>query len=81
MKLNDIRKLKTEDIQKKLLQLKQELSMLQGQAATGTPPKSPGKIKQIKKTMARMRTIEYERQIEELLAKASDSKDKKESKK
>ncbi len=74
MKTKEARKLKTEDLQKKLQELKLELSTLQGQAATGTPPKSPGMIKQLKKTMARLRTIEYERKLDELTKKYSEAK-------
>ncbi len=76
MKTKEIRKLKPEEMEKKLGELKLELTTLEGQSATGTPPKSPGKIKQLKKTIAKMRTIEYERQLEELQKKAEGGQSK-----
>lgn len=57
MKYKEIQKLKPEELQKKYSELKSELMKLKGQSATGTPPKSPGRIKQIKRTIARMNTL------------------------
>lgn len=60
MKPKEIRKLSGKEIEKKVLELKEELSKLHGQAATSTPPKNPGRIKQIKRTLARIKTISHE---------------------
>jgi len=38
---------------------------LQGQSKTGTPPKNPGMIKKLKKTIARMHTTKNEKTKEE----------------
>lgn len=56
MKKKEINKLSPEDTQKKIEELKIELMTLQGQAATGTPPKNPGRIKQIKRIIAKLLT-------------------------
>jgi len=56
MKKKEIQKLSTEDMTKKMSELKLELMTLQGQAATGTPPKNPGRIKQIKRIIAKLLT-------------------------
>ncbi len=63
MKTKEIRNLKEQDFEKKAFELKTELSKLQGQAATSTPPKNPGQIKQIKRTLARMLTIKKEKEL------------------
>ena len=72
MKTKEVKKLKKEDLNKKIQELKLELTILQGQAATGTPPKSPGQIKKIRRTLARMRTIEYQRKLSELQKKQEE---------
>jgi len=41
----------------KLIELKKELMQAQSQVATGTSLKNPGKIKSIKKTIARIYTL------------------------
>lgn len=74
MKIKDIRKLNPEDLEKKLSEIGQELSILKGQSATGTPPKNPGKIKLLRKTIARIKTIQTEREIEEFKKKFERSK-------
>jgi len=44
------------DLKKKMSELKIELLKLNTQVATGTTPKSPGQLKKIKKTIARIMT-------------------------
>jgi large subunit ribosomal protein L29 len=46
-----------EDLNTKLEELKKELIKVNAQIATGTTPKSPGHVKQIKKNIARILTI------------------------
>lgn len=65
MKSKEIRKLKKEEKDKKLSEAKREVMILQGQAKTGTPPKNPGMIKKLKRTIARMHTIENEEKLKE----------------
>ena len=66
MKIKDIRKLKGEELNKKKSELTTELIKLKGQSATGTPPKSPGQIKQIKRTLAKMKTLQREKELESI---------------
>ena len=61
MKLKEIRTKKDEDLRKDLEQLKKELMQLNAQVAMGTTPKSPGLLRSIKKTIARIKTIQKER--------------------
>ena len=53
MKIKDLRSMSKED----LIELRKELIKHNAQIATGTTPKSPGQVKQTKKTIARILTI------------------------
>jgi len=61
MKTKELRNLSKKDLEIKLEELKKELIKLNAQVATGTVPKSPGQIKQIKKTIAKILTITKEK--------------------
>lgn len=61
MKIKEIRNLSDKDLNQKLRELEEELVKLNAQASTGTQMKSPGKIKQIKKSRARVNTVLKER--------------------
>ncbi len=63
MKINEIRALSPEERKKKLEELRTELIRLRLQAATGTLD-NPGKIKAIKKTIARILTVMREEGLE-----------------
>ena len=62
MKTNDIRKLSSEDLDKKALELKTELFNLRFQLATGQL-ENPSYIKSVKKDIARVKTIQREREL------------------
>ena len=49
------------DIEKKIIELNKELMKLNSQIATGTIPKSPGKIRELKKIIAKIMTIKNEK--------------------
>ena len=48
--------MKDEELNKKTVELKNELMKLNAQVAVGTTPKSPKQLKLIKKTIARIKT-------------------------
>lgn len=58
MKYKQIKTLLPEDQQKKIAESKIELIKLNGQVATGTAPKSPGRIRQLKKIVAQILTAQ-----------------------
>ena len=60
MQTNELRKLTTEDLNKKVLECKEELFNLRMQKATGTLEK-PSRINELRKTVARIKTILNER--------------------
>ena len=63
MKTNDIIKLSTEEINTKITESKEELFNLRMKQATGTL-ENPARIRELRKTVARLKTILREREIE-----------------
>ena len=62
MKVNEIRELSTEEINKKLVEAKEELFNLRFKQATGSLEK-PSRITELRKLVARMKTILREREL------------------
>ncbi len=57
LKVKDIRNMSSEERLAKLRELKAELMRLRAQQASGAPLENPGKIRVIKKTIARILTV------------------------
>ena len=64
MKKEDNEELSTEEINKKLVETKEELFNLRFQQATGTLEK-PSRIRDLRHTVARLKTVLREREISE----------------
>ena len=64
MKVKEIRELSTEDIEKKLVESKEELFNLRFQQATGNLEK-PSRIRELRHTVARLKTVLKERETVE----------------
>ena len=64
MKIAELRSASKEDLDKKILELRKELIKLNAQISTGTTPKSPGQVREMKKTIARIKTVTGERVTE-----------------
>lgn len=62
MKINEIRDLSAEDLDKKLAELKEELFNLRFQMATGQC-ENPMKIREVKKSIARIKTVQRQNEI------------------
>ena len=62
MKANEIRELTTGEIEQKVKSLKEELFNLRFQLATGTL-ENTARIRQVRKAIARMKTVVREREI------------------
>jgi len=54
MKFKELEKLNTDELKKRLQDLKLDLMKLRSQVASGTRPENPGKIRSIRKTIARI---------------------------
>ena len=65
MKVKEIRELSTEEINKKLVETKEELFNLRFQQATGALEK-PSRIKDLRHEVARLKTVLREREIKEV---------------
>ena len=78
MKAKDLRSMSKDDLNSKLAELRKELIKHNAQISTGTTPKSPGQVREIKKTIAKILTIANTQETKE---PESDSKleDKKSS--
>ena len=64
MKVKDIREFSATELEQKLAGLKDELFNLRFQHATGQL-ENPVRIREIKKTVARIKTIQRERELKE----------------
>ena len=53
----ELKGLSTEELKKKLVELKKELLKLNVQVATGSNPENPGMLRLIKKNIARILTL------------------------
>ena len=63
MKVKDIREMTTEDINKKIVEMKQELFNLKFQQSTGMLEK-PSRIRELRHDVARCKTVLREREME-----------------
>lgn len=61
MKAKELKGLTEVELKEKLIELQKELAKENAQVAIGTMPKSPGKLRVAKKTIARIRTILHSR--------------------
>ncbi|MCD6478201.1 MAG: 50S ribosomal protein L29 [Candidatus Aenigmarchaeota archaeon] len=60
MKVEELRKLSPSELDKKLNEMYLELAKNKAQIIIGSAPESPGKIREIKRTIARILTIKNE---------------------
>ena len=60
----DLRALSSEELNNRLLEFRKELLKLSVEVASGANPSSPGKIKQVKKSVARVLTLLKEKELE-----------------
>ncbi|MFH1771063.1 MAG: 50S ribosomal protein L29 [archaeon] len=58
MKHKEMQNLSKEELEKRYNEAKIELIKLNSQISTGTTIKSPGQVKQLKKTIAKIKTIQ-----------------------
>ena len=63
LRFKDAQKLSEKELTQKKAELRKDLMRLKSQAASGTAPENPGKIKEIKRTIARILTISERREV------------------
>ena len=64
MKTKELRALNNQAAESQLLELRKELMKINSQIAIGTVPKNPSRVKEIKRTIARIYTIQNEKPTE-----------------
>jgi len=69
LKVRQIRDMKPEELAKKLSELKLELAKEHGSVKMGRPVKNPGRIREMKKTIARLTTIKDQTKQEKRMKK------------
>jgi large subunit ribosomal protein L29 len=60
-KINEIRNMNEEEIAEELLKLESELIRERGVVTAGGAPEKPGRIRDIRRTIARIKTVKRER--------------------
>ncbi len=60
IRLSEMRKMKPEDQETKLIELRMELARLRATQAMGGTPENPSRINVLRKTIARLMTIQHE---------------------
>jgi len=65
MKSKELKLMNEQDLGSKIIELKKELMKAYSQIAIGTIPKSPGKVKEMKKTIAKILTIKNQKNSNE----------------
>jgi len=73
MKARELRELSEEELAKRLRDLKEELFNLRFQAATGQLD-NPMRIRQVRREIARVQTIQRERELAALRGKGSEGR-------
>ncbi|MEM7821227.1 MAG: 50S ribosomal protein L29 [Candidatus Aenigmatarchaeota archaeon] len=61
MRMKEIREMKEEELNKRLSELRLELMKEMGNVKMGRPIKNPGKIRELKRAIARILTLKRER--------------------
>ena len=61
MKAKELKLINEADLENKTAELKKELMKINSQIAIGTVPKNPSKVSEIKRTIARILTIQKEK--------------------
>ena len=63
LRMSEIRNMSTDELKAKLDELRYELMLLKAEVKSGARPSNPGKIKEIRRTIARILTALRERGV------------------
>jgi large subunit ribosomal protein L29 len=61
LRIEDIRKMSDEELTKKLSELRLELLKEMGSVRMGRPVKNPGRVRELRRAIARIETVKRER--------------------
>ncbi len=76
IKKSELKQLNVEQLKEKLNDLKKELMKINAKLSTKTTPENPGRIKAIKKTIARIYTIMHKKKFENKNIELEKTKEK-----
>lgn len=62
MRVKELKAMSEPELENKIVELKKELMKINSQIAIGTVPKNPGRIKEMKRAVAKILTIKHEKQ-------------------
>ncbi|HOT07479.1 MAG: 50S ribosomal protein L29P [Methanosaeta sp. PtaB.Bin039] len=63
-KMEEVRNMSSEEMAEELFKLETELVRERGLVATGGAPEKPGRIKEVRRTIARIKTVQRERALQ-----------------
>ncbi len=72
--IKELKGLSDEELNSRVTELRNEMVKLNAQVATGTPPKNPMEIKNIKKTIAVIFTLLNQRKLQSSIKKIEEDK-------
>ena len=61
IKKSELKNLSKEEMKNKMFELKKKLIKLKTQVSRGTPPENPGKIRSLKRNIARILTLQKQK--------------------
>jgi large subunit ribosomal protein L29 len=68
-KLSELREMSVPELEEKIVELRSQLSRERALISSGTRPENPGKIKKIRKNIARLLTVLNEKKLSEVKVK------------
>ena len=82
IKKSELKSMKEPQLKERLNDLKKELIKINAQVAMGTVPENPGRVREVKKTVARINTLlNQQKETKEIKEKPIKNKIKEEKKK
>ena len=63
IKRNELKQMNAKAVDDKLLELRKELVKVNAQIAMGTMPENPGRVKEIKRTIAKLITLKKSKEV------------------
>jgi len=61
LRAKEVRTMSKDDLKQQLLKLRSELSRDRGAIASGTRPENTGRVKELRRTIARIHTIQHQK--------------------
>jgi len=66
LKRTELKKMTTQELEKKLLELRKSLLKINAQIASGTIPENPGNVRNVKKAVAQILTLLHQQKQKEV---------------